>query len=218
MKPITIAILGQTDYDLTQLKDWFRDRGLYNLYFTFTQVDTPPVWKQYVANGLKYVDENWFDLNMGHLGGKADIVLWLISDWPANHPYYGYARPEQRLGQWRTYVRDADRSTISTIKIENRILRVMAHEICHLLYPACGAEDETHELDYSGQSDELLLDVEFSRFKHFTVKDGTRFFYRNGDKIEERIVYSSIAKLFASGYNYWRRVFGFTDTIPPPNK
>lgn len=221
MKPITVTILGKTEYDWTQLKDWFRERGLYNITFTFKKVDRDPVYKQYVANGDKYIDEVWFDNNLAHLGGKSDIVLWLIKDWWVNFAV-AYAKPEQRLGQWRCYVSDGgyeDKNTMTQIKIKNGVLRTMAHEICHLIYPACGYEDKTHELDYSGQEAILLKDVDFSRFKHFILdpeNEGMRLFKRWDNGIEEKIVYSYIAKLFARQYVYWKAVFGYSEEIPPP--
>lgn len=220
MKPITVTILGKTEYDWTQMKDWFRDQGLYNITFNFRKVDIGPVYKQYVANGDKYIDEAWFDNNLAYLGGKSDIVVWLIKDWFVNFAV-AYSKPEQRLGQWRCYVSDGgyeDKNTTTTIKIKNGVLRTMAHEICHLIYPACGYEDKTHELDYSNQSGQLIKDVDFSRFKHFILGEdvGLRLFKRWGNGIEEKIVYSSIAKLFARGYVYWKAVWGYSEDIPAP--
>lgn len=223
MKPITVTILGKTEYDLTQLKDWFAVQGLYNIKFSFVKVDVDPVYKQYVANGDKYIDEVWFDNNLAHLGGKSDIVVWLIKEWFVNFAV-AYAKPEQRLGQWRCYVSDGgyeNNTTMSQIKIKNAVLRVMAHEICHLIYPACGYEDKTHDLDYSGQQDKLLKDVDFGRFKHFILDpdtEGMRLFKRWNNGIEEKIVYAYIAKLFARGYVYWKAIWGYSEDIPKPVK
>lgn len=220
MKPITVTILGQTEYDLTQLKDWFRNQGLYNIMFTFKKVDIDPKYKQYVSNGDKYIDEKWFDENLAHLGGKSDIVVWLVKNWFVNFAV-AYAKPEQRLGQWRCYVSDGgyeDKNTMTLINIKNGVLRTIAHEMCHLIYPACGYEDLTHELDYSGQEALLLKGVDFSRFKHFVLPEdvGLRLFKRWDNGIEEKIVYSYIAKLFARGYVYWKAVWGYSEEIPPP--
>lgn len=214
MEPIQIKILASKEYDWEPLKGWLRDRGV-PFYLTTGIYDGPVQWRDYTTLEGRYVDETWYDSNIGHLGGKADIILLCTKDWQAPLGIFAYGKPEQRLGQWRCYMREDESITsqASTIPLPT-FSKVVAHELCHLIYAACGYEDKTHELDYSNQSNKLLEGVDFGRFKHFAVKDGMRFFYKNDGKIEERIIYSSIANLFASGYNYWRRVFGFTDTIP----
>ena len=109
---------------------------------------------------------------------------------------------------------------MTQLKIKNGVLRTIAHEMCHLIYPACGYIDQTHELDYSGQQDKLLKDVDFSRFKHFILDQevGLRMFKRWDNGIEEKIVYAYIAKLFARGYVYWKAIWGYSEDIPAPKK
>lgn len=224
LTPIKIKVLAPDPkaHDWEKLKAWLTKRGVPFTMEVEQFTDKLP-WRNYVA-GEKHVDESWFDANVAWRGGKSDILLVLTYDWKSGEQSttIGYAKPEQRLGQYRAYVWDEQRSTTSTINFSDRVLRVCAHELCHVIYAGCGREDRTHELDYSDQSEKLLADLgalDYKRFRGFVVKDGLRMFALWSDgRVTETIVYDSIAKLFASGFNYWRRVFKYRDEIPKPLK
>ena len=214
VESIKIKILTPYALDFEPAKAWLAKKGV-PVVFDISIFNEPPVWKNYTADQA-WVDEKWTD-NIGHLAGRSDILVLISENWQTLG-ILGYAKPEQRLGQFRAYISGITQGTTSKILGDGyrpAQLNIFLHEICHILYLGCGADDRTHELDYSGQPDKLLQGLDYSRFPRFALKGAKRLFKRTyTDKIEERIIDDNLASLFASGYDYWLKKFGWSETIP----
>lgn len=213
MEPIKITVLTPETIDLSEAEKWLKSKGA-DVQITQVIFNETPVWKNYTADTCN-VDENWTDL-MAYYATGADILALVTNDWRAPG-VLGYAKTEQRLGQFRAYISGVTQGTTSMILGEMyrpAQAKILCHELCHIFYLSTGQVDKTHELDYSKQVDKLLVEVDFEKVPRFKLRGAKRLFKIDGTKIEERIVTDSTAGLFASGYNYWLKKFGFTEDIP----